>query len=117
MEIFTEDPFEFWKARIVGDDEGVGVMGGLRRLDGMREEGTGNLLVDEGRGITSVEKGLGEVSGVGLPGDCRCAAPRWLESREWSIWWMRGGSWKNEVLLEVGGFDMDGGVELTMTHT
>ena len=30
---------------------------------------------------------------------------------------MRGGSWKNRVLLEVGRFDMDGGVELTMIHT
>ena len=31
METFTEDRFEFRKARIVGDDEGagVGVMGGL----------------------------------------------------------------------------------------
>ena len=28
-------------------------------------EGTGNLLDDEGRGITSVEEGLGEVRGVG----------------------------------------------------
>ena len=36
----------FREARIVGSDEGagVGVMGGLRGLDGMREEGTGNLL-------------------------------------------------------------------------
>ena len=35
MEIFTEDTFEFWKARIVGGDEeaGVGVMGGLRGLE------------------------------------------------------------------------------------
>ena len=32
----------------------------------MREEGTGNLLGDEGRGITSVEEGLDEVSGVGV---------------------------------------------------
>ena len=31
---------------------------------------------------------------------------------------MRDGSWKNrEVLLEVGRFHMDGGVELTMIHT
>ena len=29
-------------------------------------EGTGNLLGDVGRGITSVEVGLGEVSGVGV---------------------------------------------------
>ena len=41
-------------------------MGGLRGLDDMREEGMGNLLGDEERGITSVEKGLGEVSGVGV---------------------------------------------------
>ena len=34
--------------------------------DGMREEGTGKLLGDEGRGITSVEVGLGEVSGVDI---------------------------------------------------
>ena len=56
METFTEDAFEFWKARIVGGDEGagVGVMGGLRGLDGMREEGMGNLLGEEGREITSV---------------------------------------------------------------
>ena len=62
---------EFQKARIVGGDKGagVGVMGGLR------EEGIGNLLGDEGRGITSVEEGLGEVSGVGHLGDCRYAAP------------------------------------------
>ena len=39
-------------------------------LDGLREEGTGNLLGDEGTRITSVEEGLGEVSGVGV-GDCR----------------------------------------------
>ena len=50
METFTEDTFEFRKARIVGGDEGagVGVMGGLRGLDGLREEGTENLLGDEG---------------------------------------------------------------------
>ena len=41
-------------------------MVGFRGLDGMREEGTENLLGDEGRGITSVEEGLGEVSGVGV---------------------------------------------------
>ena len=41
-------------------------MGGLRGLDDLREEGTGNLLGDEGRGITSVEEGLSEVSGVGV---------------------------------------------------
>ena len=35
-------------------------------LDGLREEGTGNLLGDKGRGITSFEEGLGEVSGVGV---------------------------------------------------
>ena len=47
METFTEDTFEFWEARIVGDEgAGVGVMGGLRGLDGMREEGTRNLLDD-----------------------------------------------------------------------
>ena len=36
METFTEDTFEFRKARIVGGDEGagVGVMGVLRGLDG-----------------------------------------------------------------------------------
>ena len=61
------DAFEFQKARIVGGDEraGVGVMGGLRVLDGLREKGMGNLLGDEERGITSVEEGLGEVSRVG----------------------------------------------------
>ena len=50
MKTFTEDPFEFRKARIVGGDEGaeVGVVGGLSGLDG-----TGNLFSDEGRGITS----------------------------------------------------------------
>ena len=41
-------------------------MGRLRGLDGMREEGTGNLLGNEGRGITSVDEELGEVSGVGV---------------------------------------------------
>jgi hypothetical protein len=66
VETFTEDTFEFQKGRIVGGDEWVGVMGGLRGLDGMREKGMGNLLGDEGRGITSVEEGLGEVSGVGM---------------------------------------------------
>ena len=36
METFPEDTFKFLKARIVGGDEGagVGVMGGLRGLDG-----------------------------------------------------------------------------------
>ena len=45
METFMEDTFEFRKARIVDGDEGVGVgvIGGLRGLDGLREEGTGNL--------------------------------------------------------------------------
>ena len=68
METFTEETFEFWKARIVGGDEGaeIGVMVWLRGLDGLRVEGTGNFLGDEGRGITSVEEGLGEVSGVGV---------------------------------------------------
>ena len=52
METFTKDMFQFREARIVGGDEGVGVgvIGGLRGLDGMREEGMGNLLGDEGRG-------------------------------------------------------------------
>jgi hypothetical protein len=50
VETFTEDTFEFQKARIVGGDEGagIGVMGGLRGLDGLREESMGNLLGDEG---------------------------------------------------------------------
>ena len=50
VEIFTEDTFEFWEAKIVGGDErvGVGVMCGLRGLDGMRKEGTENLFGDEG---------------------------------------------------------------------
>ena len=41
METFTEDTFEFWEARIVGDDKGagVGVMGELRGPDDM-----GNFL-------------------------------------------------------------------------
>ena len=76
METFTEDMFEFRKVRIVGDQgAGIGVLGGLRGLYDLREEGTGNLIGDEGRGITSVEEGLGEVSGGGHLGDCRCAAP------------------------------------------
>jgi hypothetical protein len=41
-------------------------MVGFMRFDGIREAGTGNLLGDKGRGITSVEEGLGEVSGVGV---------------------------------------------------
>ena len=47
METFTEDMFEFRKARIVGGDEGagIGVMGGLRGLDGMRGEGTSHCLM------------------------------------------------------------------------
>ena len=50
METFTEDTFEFWKARIVGEEEGAGVwvMCRLRGLDDMREEGMGNLFGDEG---------------------------------------------------------------------
>ena len=32
----------------------------------MRDEGTGNLLGAKGRGITSVEEGLGKVSHVGV---------------------------------------------------
>ena len=57
METFTEGTFEFRNARMVGGDEGaeVGFMGGLRGLDGLRVEGTGNLLGDVGRGITSFE--------------------------------------------------------------
>ena len=57
--------------------------------------GTGNLLGDKRKGITSIEEGLGEVSGVGQPGDCKCTTPRWPESKEWSVLWMRGGSWRN----------------------
>ena len=56
------------------------------------------MFGDEGRGITSVEEGLGEVSGVGVEVIWVAAdtlPPRWPESREWSVWWMRGGSWKN----------------------
>ena len=61
VEIFTEYRFEFRKARRVGGVEraGFGVMGGLRGHDGLREKGMGNLLGDEGRGITPFE-----VSGV-----------------------------------------------------
>ena len=68
MKTFTEDPFEFQEARIVGGDEGagIGVMVGLKGHDGMREEGKAKLRGDERREITSVEEGLGEVSGVGV---------------------------------------------------
>ena len=61
METFTEDKFEFWEATIVGGDEraGVGVMGGLRGLDGMREEGMGNLHGNKGKGITSGDGRIG----------------------------------------------------------
>ena len=39
METFTEDPFEFRKARIGGDEGAeVGVVGGLSGLDGLRVE-------------------------------------------------------------------------------
>ena len=64
----------------------------------------GNLLGDEGRGITSVEEGLGEVSGVGVEVIQLTADALLLEgqSREWSIWWMRGGSWRNGSI--VGGW-------------
>ena len=57
-----KDTFGFREARIVGGDEGarVGVMGGLRGLDDMREEGMDNLLGNKGRGITSGEEGLGK---------------------------------------------------------
>ena len=37
-------------------------MKGLSGLDGLRVEGTGNLLGDEGSGITSVEEGLPRLS-------------------------------------------------------
>ena len=48
VETFTEDMFEFRKASIVSGYKGagVGVMGELRGLDGLREEGTVNLLGD-----------------------------------------------------------------------
>ena len=61
MKTFTEYPFEFQEARIVGGDEraGVGVMGGLKGLDGMKEEG---------RGITSGEERLREVAMMVLGG-------------------------------------------------
>ena len=38
METFTEDTLEFRKARIVGGDKGagVGVMGGLTGVEGLR---------------------------------------------------------------------------------
>ena len=52
-----------------------------------------NLLGNEGRGIISVEERLGEVSGVGVEVIWMTAG--WPESREWGIWWMRGGSWRN----------------------
>ena len=63
METFMENTFEFREAKIVGDDEraGVGVMGGLRGLDVLREGGMGNVFGNEGRGITSVEEGLGAI--------------------------------------------------------
>ena len=70
----------------------------MRGLAGLREEGMGNLLGYEGRGITSVEEGLGEVSGVGVEViwvTAETPPPRWPESRELSVWWMKGGSWKN----------------------
>ena len=57
----------------------------MKGLDGMREEGTGNLLGNKGRGVTSGEEELGEVSGIGHLGDCRCAALGWPESKEWSV--------------------------------
>ena len=83
METFTKDMFELRKARIVDCDEGaeLGVKGGLRGLDGLRVKGTGNLLGDKGRGITSIEEGLGEVGGVGVEviwGGCKCAYHEWL---------------------------------------
>ena len=64
METFTEDTFEFQKARIVGGDEwaGVGIMCGVRGLDGLREEGTQKICLVTREG--GVEEGLGEVSGV-----------------------------------------------------
>ena len=55
METFTEDMFEFRKARIGGDEgAGVRVMGGLRGRDGLREYGTGNLLGDEGMDLEEI---------------------------------------------------------------
>ena len=52
MKTFMLDTFKFRKARIVGGDEGAGVlvMGGLRELDGLRVEGMGNLFGDEEEG-------------------------------------------------------------------
>ena len=68
VETLTEDTFEFREARIVGGGEGAGavVMGGLRGPDGMRKEGMGNLLGNEGRGVIPGEEGLCEISGVGV---------------------------------------------------
>ena len=52
VETFTEDTFGFQEARIVGGNEGAGVvvLGGLRGLDGMREEGMGICLEARGQG-------------------------------------------------------------------
>jgi hypothetical protein len=43
----------------------------------------------------------------------RVTVPRWPESRGWIVWWMRGGSWRNGGY----GFDMDGGVEMTLIQS
>ena len=47
---------------------------------------------------TALGTGLGEVSGVGVVVIWVTAyvPPGLPESREWNVWWMRGGSWKNE---------------------
>ena len=86
----------------------------------MREEGTGNLLSNEESGITSVEEGLGEVSSVGVEViwvTADALSPNGQRVGNGAFCWMGMAAGEMKVLLEVGGFDMDGGVELTMTHT
>ena len=77
------------------------------------------MFVDEGRGITSVEEGLGEVRGVGKEVIRVTADTPPLDGQRVGngAFGRRVAAGKMEVLLEVGEFDMDGGVELTMIHT
>ena len=63
-------------------------------------------------GITYGEKGLGEIGGLDVE-VIKVVADLSLSDGQ-SIWWMKDGNWRMEVLLEVGGFDVYGSVEMTV---
>jgi len=79
-------------------------------------EGLFDLFGNHTGRVTPGMKGLGEVLGIGLKVLRMAADP--LASDGQGVWYGsfgRGGVTTGvmEVLLEVGGFDMDGGAELT----